>query len=323
LPAVRPLLRALVLGAVAVGIVVPAAAANADPNTASLQQQIDQSNNNLENIVEQYNHVNTQLQATQAEIDQLTAQLGPLQAKLDEAYTNIGLIAQTAYKGGELGAFNSLLTSGSPTSLMDGLSSLNILARGQQQQIATYRKTKADFDAHRKQLDALLAQQTAQRNDLVARKAKIESDVAKLMELRKRAFGRATEAPPPRPAGPPPRPPAVSGAAGAVVAYAYRALGVPYVWAGASIAGFDCSGLVMMAWLQAGVHLAHGVSDQWGQVRHIPRSALAPGDIVFYRSLGHDAIYIGNGQVIHAPHTGTVVKIASVDMMVPYGFGRP
>jgi cell wall-associated NlpC family hydrolase len=320
LPATRRLLRALVLGAVAVGVVVPTAAANADPSTASLQQQIDQANANLDNIVEQYNQVTEQLKATQAEATQVSAQLGPLQAQLDAAYASVGRIAATAYRGGDLGALNSLLTSGSPMALMDGLSSLNVIARNQQREIAGYKQAKAAYDAHRKQLDDLLAQQTQQQQDLAAQKSKIEGDVAKLLDMRKRAFGRATEVAPPRPAGPPP---AVSGGAGAVVAYAYRALGVPYVWAGASMAGFDCSGLTMMAWRQAGVSLAHGVHDQWAQVRHIPRSAAAPGDIVFYSGLGHAGIYIGHNQIIHAPHTGTVVKIASVDIMPIAGFGRP
>jgi cell wall-associated NlpC family hydrolase len=115
----------------------------------------------------------------------------------------------------------------------------------------------------------------------------------------------------------------VSGNAGAVVGYAYRALGVPYVFGGASMAGFDCSGLVMMAWKQAGVSLPHGVHDQYARVRHIPRSAAAPGDIVFYSGLGHNGIYVGNNQVIDAPHTGTVVKLRTVDIMPIAGFGRP
>jgi peptidoglycan DL-endopeptidase CwlO len=320
LPAVRRLLRALVIGAVAVGVVVPAVAANAAPNTASLQRQIDEANTNLDNIVEQYNQVTEQLKTTQAEADKLTAQLAPLQSQLDAKYTNVGLIAQTAYKGGGLGAFNSLLTSGSPTTLMEGLNSLNVLARTQQEQISGYKQAKAAHDGHRKQLDDLLAQQTAQQQDLTAQKTKIEGDVAKLLELRKQAFGRATEVAPPKPAGPPP---AVSGQAGAVVAYAYRALGVPYVFGGASMAGFDCSGLVMMAWKQTGVSLPHGVRDQWARMRHVPRSAAVPGDMVVYNGLGHNGIYIGNNQIIHAPHTGTVVKIASVDIMPVLGFARP
>jgi cell wall-associated NlpC family hydrolase len=56
---------------------------------------------------------------------------------------------------------------------------------------------------------------------------------------------------------------------------------------------------------------------------HIGRAALQPGDLVFYRSLGHVAIFVGNGNVIHAPRAGDVVRIASVDMMTPYGYARP
>jgi cell wall-associated NlpC family hydrolase len=314
------LFGAVAVGVVAPAVMVPAVAANADPSVASLTKQIDEFNTNLEKIVEQYNHVTEQLKATQADADRLTAQLGPLQVQLDAASANVGLIAQAAYKGGDLGAFNSLLTSGSPTALMDGLRSLNILARGQQRQIAGYRQAKADFEAHRKQLDAVLVQQTAQQKDLAGQKTRIEADVAKLMDMRRRAFGRATEAPPPKPTGPPPP---VSGSAGAVVAYAYRAIGVPYVWAGASFNGFDCSGLVMMAWKQAGVNLPHGVRDQWARVRHISRANAMPGDIVFYSGLGHDGIYVGNNQVIDAPHTGAFVNLRKVDIMPIAGFGRP
>jgi cell wall-associated NlpC family hydrolase len=63
---------------------------------------------------------------------------------------------------------------------------------------------------------------------------------------------------------------------------------------------------------------------QWKAVAHIPRSQLAPGDLVFYRNLGHVGIYVGNGNIIHAPTSGDVVKIASVDRASTlYGFGRP
>jgi cell wall-associated NlpC family hydrolase len=68
--------------------------------------------------------------------------------------------------------------------------------------------------------------------------------------------------------------------------------------------------------------LSHNAAEQWHQVAHISRSALQPGDLVFYNSLGHVGIYVGGGQIIHAPHPGTTVQLASVDIMRPYGYGR-
>lgn len=108
-----------------------------------------------------------------------------------------------------------------------------------------------------------------------------------------------------------------------VVAYALAQQGKPYIWAASGPRGFDCSGLMLAAWRQVGVNLYHNAAVQWNQVAHIKRSQLAPGDLVFYHNLGHVAMYIGNGKVIHAPQTGDVIRIASVDMMTPYGFGRP
>lgn len=61
---------------------------------------------------------------------------------------------------------------------------------------------------------------------------------------------------------------------------------------------------------------------QWGVVSHISRSELRPGDLVFYNSLGHVSIYVGGGQVIHAPTFGRNVEKRNVDLMKPYGYGR-
>lgn len=111
--------------------------------------------------------------------------------------------------------------------------------------------------------------------------------------------------------------PAYSGAS-AVMAYAYTLLGRPYVFG-----RLDCSGLTMLAWARVGVRLPHNAAAQWRVVAHVTRAQLQPGDLVFYASLGHVALYVGGGKVIHAPHTGTVVQVASVDIMPPYGYGRP
>ena len=99
-----------------------------------------------------------------------------------------------------------------------------------------------------------------------------------------------------------------------VVGIAMQDLGVKYVWGGASPSGFDCSGLVMYVYAQVGVSLPHYTVAQWnyGDSVSVPRSELEPGDLVFFAGLGHVGIYVGNGQFIHAPHTGDVVRIDSL-----------
>ncbi len=99
---------------------------------------------------------------------------------------------------------------------------------------------------------------------------------------------------------------------GGVVGIAMQYLGVPYVWGGASPSGFDCSGLVQFVFNQVGVSLPHHAASIFNYGTPVSESELQPGDLVFFSGLGHMGIYIGGGQMIHAPHTGDVVKISSI-----------
>ena len=94
---------------------------------------------------------------------------------------------------------------------------------------------------------------------------------------------------------------------------ALRYLGVPYLWGGASPAtGFDCSGLVMYVYAQLGMSLPHYAAAQYQLGTPVAQSQLQPGDLVFFDALDHVGIYIGNGQFVHAPQTGDVVKITAL-----------
>jgi cell wall-associated NlpC family hydrolase len=91
---------------------------------------------------------------------------------------------------------------------------------------------------------------------------------------------------------------------------ALKAVGVPYRWGGTSLAsGFDCSGLVYWAYGELGVELPHSSYALYGLGRHVTRSGLKVGDLLFFSGLGHVGLYVGRGRMVHAPHSGRQVEI--------------
>jgi cell wall-associated NlpC family hydrolase len=110
--------------------------------------------------------------------------------------------------------------------------------------------------------------------------------------------------------------PAAGGAAATAVSTALAQQGKPYVWAAAGPSSFDCSGLVQYAYAAAGISLPHSSSAQARMGTAVTRAQLQPGDLIaFYSPVSHIGIYIGNGQMVHAPTSGDVVKVASIDVM--------
>ena len=110
-----------------------------------------------------------------------------------------------------------------------------------------------------------------------------------------------------------------------VVAYAVHQLGVPYLWGGRGEGGFDCSGLAQAAYAAAGVAIPRTSEQQWLGLPHVPTSQLRPGDLIFFNRgefaldlPGHVGIYIGNGKMIDAPHSGVSVRIEPLSIFGGY-----
>jgi len=178
----------------------------------------------------------------------------------------------------------------------------------------------------------LVAARAAERNQIESRRASeqrlynsVRSQIAHMIaaqQAAQRAAARsaraaATQVTAPRPSyGSGPVSSSVPGDRYAsVVGIAMQYLGVPYVYGGASPSGFDCSGLVAYVYAQVGVSLPHYTVAQYNYSNSVSvsRSQLEPGDLVFFYGLGHVGIYVGGGNFIHAPHTGSVVRIDSLN----------
>ena len=157
---------------------------------------------------------------------------------------------------------------------------------------------------------AVLVQQEAQRR---------AEEEARLAQARYAGGGNGNGNPELFPNLPPPGP-----AAAAAIDFARAQLGKPYVYAAAGPNSYDCSGLTMASYAAAGISLPHYSGAQYTSLPHVPLNAMQPGDLVFWGAGGsqHVGIYVGNGLMIHAPHTGDVVKIAPV-YGSPVGAARP
>ena len=176
-------------------------------------------------------------------------------------------------------------------------------------------------------ISQLQAQEAEHERQLrIEAERRLREELAKKAAAAKAAAAAAASAPPAS-SGPTVTPPPVSVPVGnpgaghsAAASIALRYLGVPYVYGGASPRGFDCSGLVMYVYSQLGISLPHYTVAQWNATQ--PVSSPAPGDLVFFDGLGHVGIYIGNGQMVDAPHTGSVVRIDSISGFGSYNGAR-
>jgi cell wall-associated NlpC family hydrolase len=118
--------------------------------------------------------------------------------------------------------------------------------------------------------------------------------------------------------------PKVSGNAAGAVEFALAQVGKPYVWGGAGPDSYDCSGLTSAAWAAAGTSLPHSSQMQYSATARVSRDAAQPGDLLFHGSpIHHVAMYIGNGKMVEAPHSGALVRVVPADRSDLAGVGRP
>jgi peptidoglycan DL-endopeptidase CwlO len=298
-----------------------ATAAHAAPSATELTKKIETMSNQLEDVTESYNKLNIELKKTAADQKALTASLGPAKAKMLLASAQVNTLATTSYMQGRVGPMAALISNDGTGSVIERMSYLEQITRANQRDIDTFTEASQTYADRQAALKTTQGKQAAQLKALDTRKKGIEADIKKLRSLRTQAYGSATEKGVSGAAGPAP---AISGKAGIAVSFAYTQANKPayYGYGDAGPNTFDCSGLTMAAWAKAGKSLPHNAADQYRATARIKKGDLEPGDLVFYRSLGHVGLYVGGGMIIDASREGEPIKKRSINIMTPYGYGR-
>ena len=310
---------------------VPAQAAPGDPGTsAEAAELVAARGHELEVVTEQFNEARETLVAQHAAAEAAVAASNQAQAALQAAQQAVRGIARTAYTGESMSSFRALMTSESADEFVDRVATLQMVA-GHQNEVLGVAAT-ASIAAAQAQATAqeAAAQAQATYDAVAAQQADLEAQIAEYQAIfdrltleeqqaaiavggHERASRDDREQPAVAAAGPVA---ANSAAAQVIVDTAMAQLGKPYVWAAAGPASFDCSGLTQFAFAAAGVSLPHSSRMQAGMGQAVSREQLQPGDLVaFYSPVSHIGIYIGNGRMVHAPTSGDVVKISSIDAM--------
>jgi cell wall-associated NlpC family hydrolase len=324
-------LRALLgtVGAVCTGLVIAltlSTSAHAAPDSpGDIEARIDDAWNKLEPLIEQHNNIKAQLADNQAKAARLAEQIRPLQLQVDLAMGRVSSYSAQAYKNGQGSALNALLTTGTASTLADQLSMLDAMAKNEQQQIAGVAKVKADYDAQKKPLDELVKQLSSQEAQLAGQEKTINDQISQYNQMRLTAYGSNAGTGNLRPAA---CPASYDGSTGSKAAQlACGKIGSPYVFGAEGSRNFDCSGITKWAWAQATggrVSLYHYTVAQFNSTKRVTRDQLRPGDLIFYYSdMHHMGMYVGGNWVLHAPHTGDVVRMAPMDQMPIAGYGRP
>jgi cell wall-associated NlpC family hydrolase len=300
--------------------------ASAAPSQAKLEAQLEQLNRQADQLVEEYNQSRLALARVRKIRDAMRQQASGAAQNLKALQATLGARAAAAYVQGAGNTLAAVLDSDDPASAIDRVQVLELLASHDGDLLDRLALAGKAYDGRKRDLAAAEREAAAEVARLDAKKAEVERAAARTRELLRQLKARsAAPSPSPTPSPSPSPPPSAGGSgAGAIaVRYALAQVGRPYCYGGAGPSCYDCSGLTMRAWGQAGISLPHSSAAQYGVGRHVSASELQPGDLVFYYSpISHVSIYIGNGQRVSATHTGDYVRVQSLGSSI-VGFTRP
>lgn len=299
---------------------------------AQVKAKVDQLYQDAEAATEKYDGAKEKADTEQRRLNALRDETARKQQKLNTARDALGSFAAAQYREGGFAPTWQLVLSGDPDRYLDDAAFVERAGDRQAAAVSGVREQLREIEQLRGAARIELQSLRSRRAELRRQKRTITGKLDEARRLLARlspqqrsevagdgsALGRASRSASDardslEQAGTAAAP---NARAEAAVAYAYAKLGSPYVWGAAGPNAFDCSGLVQAAYRSAGISLPRTTYAQIDAGRRVSRSELQPGDLVFfYSGISHVGIYVGNGQIIHAPNPSAPVRLAPVDLM--------
>ncbi|WP_037889574.1 C40 family peptidase [Streptomyces viridochromogenes] len=303
-----------------------AAALGVAPATATphddTRAKVDRLYEEAEKATEAYNRADERADKLRDQVGAAQDRIARQQERINSMRDAVGSLAGAQYRSGGLDPSLALLLSDDPADYLDKAATLARISARQAGELRDLQEAMRELAQDRAEVAGTLAELEKSRKAVASHKRIVERKLAQarrllnsLTETDRAAYGRASRSgrdfmPDFGSAVPP------SGRAAAALAAAHSALGKPYVWGANGPSGFDCSGLIQWSYAQAGVSLPRTSQAQRYAGRQVPVSEAQPGDVVTYRDdASHVGMYVGNGQVIHAPYPGAPVRYDPVGMM--------
>ncbi len=316
------------LGLVAIVSVslVPITPTYAEPDIDDVEARVNTLYHQAEVAQERYNDAKVALVDIEADLAALKQDEATQQTRVDTMSGSVTESLAAQYEGQNISATGQLVLADDPDQFLSELTTLDTYNDVQADAVADFTREADKLDARRSATQDGAGDLAKTKETLGKEKATVEAKLAEAKELlgkleaeERARLDTASRSSAPRLPNVP-----VSGRAAAAVNYALAQVGDSYVYGAAGPSAFDCSGLTMMAWAQAGVGLPHSSGAQMGSGSPVSSSSLQPGDLVFYYSpVSHVGIYIGGGRIVHAANPSTGVQVTGVFSMPFSGAVRP
>ncbi|MCX5390219.1 NlpC/P60 family protein [Streptomyces sp. NPDC006482] len=304
------------------------------PTIDEVKTKVDKLHHEAEEATEQYNLADERRGKLQKEIGDLQDKVARGQQELNTLRDQIGSVASAQYRSGGIDPALQLFLSADPDTYLDKATAIDQLSAQQADVLTSIQAKQRTLAQQRAEATTKLTDLEDVRKTLGDKKKKYQGKLAdarallnsltqaerdRIAEQEREQEQRASRAANVRVdlGGEAP----ASGFGGQALAAAATQIGKPYVSGAEGPNSYDCSGLTQWAYRQAGVDITRTTYTQQNDGTKIGRSQLKPGDLVFFNSLSHVGLYVGNNTILHAPKPGASVRYESMNYMGTFQFG--